>query len=168
MNDDLHVSKEARKTLIEDFEGLILQAYDDANDRVVKAGQYVHGTLTIGYGHTDAAGPPKVYIGQVITKEQADQILSDDLKAVENEVKKLVKVRLNSYQFDALTSFQFNTGWLGHKHCSLIEALNAGKYDLADKDFMLYDRAQGKVLKGLSRRRQAEKDWFHRPVLGQN
>lgn len=98
MNDDLHMSPNGRK-MCEEFEGCILQAYDDASDHIVKAGQYVHGTLTIGYGHTDAAN-----------------------------------------------------------------ALNAGNYQLADQDFMLYDRAQGKVLKGLSKRRQAEKDLFHTPV----
>lgn len=163
MNDDLHMSPNGRK-MCEEFEGCILQAYDDASDHIVKTGQYVHGTLTIGYGHTDAAGPPKVYIGQTITKEQADQILSVDLLSVELEVKLLVKVKLNQNQLDALVDFQFNTGWLGHQHCSLLNALNAGNYQLADQDFMLYDRAQGKVLKGLSKRRQAEKDLFHTPV----
>lgn len=124
----------------------------------------MHGTLTIGYGHTDAAGLPKVYIGQVITEIQADQILSTDLQSVELEVKRLVKVKLNQNQYDALIDFQFNTGWLGHRHCSLLDALNSGNYNLADEDFMLYDRAQGKVLQGLSRRRQAEKDLFHKPI----
>jgi len=108
MNDDLHFSENARKTLTEPFEGLILQAYDDASDHIVKPGQYVHGTLTIGYGHTDAAGPPKVYIGQVITKEQADQILSVDLMSVELEVKHLVKVALNQNQYDALLVYSQN------------------------------------------------------------
>lgn len=161
MNEDLHYSDNARKTLTEPFEGLFLQAYDDHNDHIVKAGEYVHGTLTIGFGHTDAAGPPKVYVGQVITKEQADQFLSTDLQSVELEVKRLVKVKVNQNQYDALIDFQYNTGWLGHQHCSLLNALNSGNYNLADEDFMLYDRAQGKVLAGLDRRRKAEKDLFH-------
>lgn len=164
MNDDLTMSPNGR-TKCEGFEGCILQAYDDASDHIVKAGQYVHGTLTIGFGHTDAAGPPKVYIGQIITKEQADQILSVDLQSVELEVKHLVKVKLNQNQFDALVDFQFNTGWLGHQHCSLLNALNAGNYQLADEDFMLYDRAQGKVLAGLDRRRRMEKELFHQAVV---
>jgi len=116
------------------------------------------------YVRTIIPEPPKVYIGQIITKEQADQILSVDLQSVELEVKHLVKVKVNQNQYDALIDFQFNTGWLAHKHCSLLNALNAGNYQLADEDFMLYDRAQGKVLKGLDRRRQAEKDLFHKPV----
>ncbi len=161
----MKTSDNGRK-LIEGFEGLFLQAYDDANDRIVKPGQKVHGTLTIGYGHTDAAGPPKVYIGQTITNQQADQILSSDLQSVEIEVEHLVKVSVNQNQYDALVSFQYNTGWLAHPHCSLLVALNAGNYQLADEDFMLYDRAQGKVLAGLDRRRTAEKALFHTSVIG--
>ena len=154
----------AGRALIESFEGLILGAYDDADDHIVKPGGHVYGTLTIGYGHTDAAGPPKVYIGQTISREEADAILASDLASVELEVGHLVKVPLNQNQFDALVSFQFNTGWLGHPHCSLLAALNAGNYALADQDFMLYNRAQGRVLAGLTRRRVAEKKLFAQPI----
>ena len=150
------------RQFIEGFEGLFLQAYDDANDHIVLPGQQVIGTLTIGYGHTSAAGPPKVYIGQIIDEPTADAILAADLASVEIEVGHLVKVPLNQNQFDALVSFQFNTGWLGHPGCSLLRALNSGNYQLADEDFMLYDRASGKVLQGLVRRRAAEKAMFNK------
>jgi lysozyme len=148
------------RTFIEGFEGLFLNAYDDADDHVVKPGGRVYGTLTIGYGHTTAAGPPRVYVGQTISKDEADAILASDLAAVEIEVAHLVKVPLNQNQLDALVSFQFNTNWLAHPHCSLLAALNGGNYQLADDDFMLYDRASGKVLAGLTRRRAAEKALF--------
>jgi lysozyme len=150
--------------LIESFEGLILGAYDDANDHIVHPGQQVHGTLTIGYGHTSAAGPPRVYVGQTITDDEANAILAADLASVELEVTHLVKVPLNQNQFDALVSFQFNTGWLAHPNCSLLRALNGGNYNLGAADFMLYDMAQGKVLAGLVRRRAAEKALFLTPV----
>lgn len=152
------------RQLIESFEGLILGAYDDANDHIVQPGQEVIGTLTIGYGHTSAAGPPQVYVGQTITKDDADAILASDLSAVEIEVGQLVKVPVNQNQFDALVSFQFNTGWLAHPNCSLLRALNTGNYNLAANDFMLYDRASGKVLTGLVRRRTAERTMFLREV----
>ena len=158
----MKTSDAGRKTLIEDFEGLFLQAYDDHNDHVVKPGEHVIGVLTIGYGHTDAAGPPKVYIGQTISHADADAILAADLASVEIEVSHLVRVPLNQNQFDALVSFQFNTGWLAHPHCSLLAALNAENYALAEKDFMLYDMASGKHLPGLTRRRAAERSWFHK------
>jgi lysozyme len=164
MNDDLHMSVSSRVNLTEKFEGLILQAYDDYDDKIVKPGQSIRGTLTIGRGHTSSAGPPKVYVGQVITEKEADTILINDLLPVENNVKRLVKVPLNQNQFDAIVDFEFNLGWLEHPHCSLLNALNSGNYQLADEDFMLYDRANGRVLVGLDRRRQAEKDLFHTPV----
>lgn len=153
-------TSQAGLQLIREFEGCFLQAYDDEDDHIVKPGQRVYGTLTIGYGHTSEAGPPRVYVGMEISQEEADAILAADLTSVELEVAHLVKVPLNQNQFDALVSFQFNTGWLSHPHCSLLTALNAGNYQLADNDFTLYDRAQGKVLVGLERRRIAEKNLF--------
>ncbi len=54
------------RKLIESFEGLILTSYDDYNDHIVNTGDTVHGVLTIGYGHTSAAGPPHVSIGDTI------------------------------------------------------------------------------------------------------
>jgi lysozyme len=163
----MQTSDNGRK-FIEGFEGLILGAYDDANDRIVQEGEPVHGTLTIGYGHTSAAGPPAVFIGQTITQDEADQILASDLSGVEDQVNSLVTVPINQNQFDALVSFQFNTGWLEHPQCSLLRSLNAGNYNLADQDFMLYDEAQGRVLPGLERRRQSEKDLFMTPVGDQS
>src|SRR5215469_13886147 len=137
----MKTSSEGR-ALIESFEGLILGAYDDEDDHIVHPGERVFGTLTIGYGHTSVAGPPRVYVGQEITREDADAILAADLASVELEVGHLVHVPLSQNQFDALVSFQFNTGWLAHQHSSLLTALNAGNYRLADQDFMLYDRSQ--------------------------
>jgi lysozyme len=150
--------------LIKSFEGLFLKAYDDFNDHIVQPGQHVRGTLTIGWGHTTAAGPPKVYVGQEITADEAEAILEADLVSVSLEVSHLVKVPLNQNQFDALDSFQYNTGWLGHPNCSLLHALNSGNYALAESDFMLYDRGNGQVLQGLVRRRKAELELFHKPA----
>lgn len=150
--------------LIKSFEGLILGAYDDADDHILKVGELCQGTLSIGYGHTNAAGPPKVYIGMVISPATADAILASDLTSVELEVSHLVTAALNQNQYDALVSFQYNTGWLAHPQCSLLKALNVGNYQLADKDFGIYDMASGKVLQGLVRRRTAEAALFNKPV----
>jgi lysozyme len=106
--------------------------------------------------HTSAAGPPTVYVGMTITEAEADAILAADLASVEIEVQHLIKVPLNQGQFDALVSFEYNTGWLGHPGCSLTRALNAGNYITADADFGLYDLASGRVLQGLVRRRHGE------------
>lgn len=150
--------------LIEKFEGCILAAYDDATERILKPGQTCRGTLTIGIGHTSAAGLPTVYIGQVISKQQAQDILANDLRVVEREVNTLVSAPLNQHQFDAVVSFQYNTGWLSHPSCSLLAALNARNYAEAANCFHLYDESDGRVLQGLVRRRLAEKELFLTPV----
>jgi len=156
----------AGRQLIEQYEGLILGAYDDANDKIVPAGGVVHGTLTIGYGHTSAAGPPRVTIGQRVTRDQADQILSSDLVAVENDVTRMVKVPINQNQFDALVSFHFNTGSLGKS--TILRKLNAGDINGAAGGFDLYTR--GRVngvlvpMAGLVRRRKDEKSLFLKPA----
>lgn len=152
------------RTLIESFEGLILQAYDDANDHVVKPGETPKGVLTIGYGHTSSAGLPKVTVGQKITKEEADKILASDLTKVEQQVTDLVKVPLNQNQFDALVSFQFNLGALGKS--TLLKKLNTKDYTGAAEQFLVWNKAPQLgpgPRPGLVRRRQAEKTLFLKP-----
>lgn len=150
------------RALIERYEGLILQSYDDANDHVVSAGGSSRGTLTIGYGHTSAAGAPKVVPGMKITKEQADAILASDLQKVEVDVAKLVKVPLTQNQFDALVSFHFNTGSLGKS--TALKKLNAGDYQGCADALMMYTRGRvnGQLIpmKGLVTRRTEEKTLF--------
>lgn len=139
----------AGRKMIEGFEGCSLHAYKDSG-----------GVPTIGYGHTSAAGAPFVVMGMTITATQADSFLSNDLGVVGKAVMELVEVSLNQPQFDALVSFQYNTGWLAHPQCSLLKALNSGNYNLAANDFGLYDEAAGKVLVGLEKRRAAERTLF--------
>lgn len=150
------------RALIEKYEGLILQSYDDANDHIVPVGGSSRGTLTIGYGHTSAAGAPKVVPGMKITKEQADAILASDLQKVEADVTRLVKVPLTQNQFDALVSFHFNTGSLGKS--TALKKLNAGDYQGCADAFMMYTkgRVDGQLvpMKGLVTRRTEEKTLF--------
>lgn len=131
------------RKFIELWEGAALRAYDDGT-----------GVMTIGYGHTTAAGPPRVYRGMEITAAEADQILSADLASVEINVNHHVKVALNQNQFDALVSFDFNTGGLDRS--SLLRSINSGQADLFAKDFDMWDRGGGRVMPGLLKRRRAE------------
>lgn len=148
----MKTSTNGRK-FIEQWEGCILHAYDDGT-----------GVLTIGYGHTSAAGAPKVTAGMTITKEQADQILATDLKKVEDQVNSLVKVPLTQNQFDVLVSFQFNTGALGKS--SALKYLNQKNYEQAAQNLTLYNRGGGKIMQGLVNRRNAEKKLFLTPDTG--
>lgn len=131
--------------LIQDFEGLELKAYKDSI-----------GVLTIGYGSTG----PHVSMGMTITKEQAEQLLKKDLERFEKGVSDLVKVPLNQNQFDSLVSFSFNLGLGNLRSSTLLKKLNASDYVGAAAEFHRWNRAGGKVLAGLTRRRIAERDLF--------
>jgi GH24 family phage-related lysozyme (muramidase) len=156
------IEGQAGLQLIEGFEGLILSAYDDYNDHVVKPGDHIYGTLTIGYGHTNAAGPPQVYPGMTITLQQAQQILAADLASVEANVNMLVKVPINQNQFDALVSFDFNTGALNRSN--VLRAINSGQFKSVRPDLLMWVYGNHQLLQGLVRRRIAEANLFEAPV----
>lgn len=131
--------------LIKDFEGERLGAY------LCPAGVW-----TIGYGHTDAAGPPKVVPGMVITKREAEDILRRDLLKYEVAVDRAVSVPLTPNQFDALVSFCYNVGAGAFSKSTLVKKLNRGDYDAVPAELMKWNKANGKELSGLTRRRRAE------------
>ena len=131
-------------SLIKSFEGLRLQAYQDAV-----------GVWTIGYGTTRG-----VKAGMAITKEQAERMLMDDVQRFEPEIERLVKVQLNRNQWDALMSFTYNLGAANLESSTLLRKLNAGDYTGAAEQFPRWNKAGGKVLPGLVRRRAAEQALF--------
>lgn len=131
--------------LIKSFEGLELKAYKDSV-----------GVLTIGWGSTGS----HVKQGMVITKEQAEALLKEDVSRFEKGVNDFVKVPLTQNQFDSLVSFSFNLGLGNLKSSTLLKKLNASDYSGAANEFLRWNKAAGKVLNGLTRRRQAEKDMF--------
>lgn len=130
--------------LIKKYEGLRLEAYKCPS-----------GVLTIGYGHTRG-----VKTGMRITKEQAEGFLLDDLKTYENAVNSCVKVPINQYQYDALVSFSFNCGTGALKNSTLLKKLNKKDYKGASDEFLRWNKSNGQVLKGLTKRRQEERQLF--------
>ena len=129
-------------------EGLRLTAYPDPGSR--------DGTpWTIGYGHTKG-----VRKGQTITKRQAEEFLTQDLKVYEDAVNRLVKVPLTQNQFDALLSFVYNIGIGAFTHSTLLRVLNRGEYALASKQFPRWNKNDGKEMVGLTNRRAEEKALF--------
>ncbi len=139
--------------LIAEFEGCNLTAY-----------KCPAGIWTIGIGHTSAAGAPAVKSGMRITQTEADDILARDLVRFEDAVSRLVRVPINQNQFDALVSFAFNLGEGALASSTLLKKLNAGDYEGAADQFARWNKAGGKVLAGLTRRRAAEADLFRQPV----
>lgn len=133
--------------LVKQMEGCRLKSYADSV-----------GVPTIGYGHTKG-----VKLGQTISSEQATQFLKYDLQEAERGVEKLVKVPISENEFAALVSFTFNLGVGSLAKSTLLRLLNSGDKVAAARQFVLWNRAGGKVLSGLTRRRIAEKDLFLTP-----
>lgn len=137
------------KGLITEFEGLRLTAYRCSAD-----------VLTIGVGHTSAAGAPKVVAGMTITLAEADAILSRDLAKFEASVAKFVRVPVSQNQFDALVSLAFNIGENAFRKSTLVKRLNAGDVQGAAEQFAAWNKVNRKAVVGLTRRRAAEAKLF--------
>ncbi len=140
------IGKEALE-MIKSFEGCRLQAY-----------KCPAGVWTIGYGHT-----ARVKQGQVITQAQADAYLIADCQKfadyVDNPAYVPITYSLNENQRDALISFAYNCG------AGSLRTLCKGRtvVQIAEA-ILLYNKAAGKVLAGLTKRRKAERELFLRPV----
>ena len=131
--------------LIKHFESLQLKAYKCSAN-----------VWTIGYGHTK-----NVKEGDRICEDQANCFLMQDLYSVERAIIRLVKVKLNQNQFDALCSLIFNIGISAFNKSTLLAKLNTSDFVGASNEFKRWNKANGMVLCGLIRRRQAEEDLFN-------
>ena len=135
--------------LIKEFEGCKLTAYRDSV-----------GVWTIGYGWTQPVDGKPIRSGMTIKQETAERLLKTGLVSYESDVSRLVKVRLTQGQFDALVSFTYNVGARSLSTSTLLRKLNAGDYVDAADEFLRWNKAGGKVLNGLTRRREAERALF--------
>ncbi len=131
--------------LIRKYEGLRFAAY-------VCPG----GKLTIGYGHTG----PDVYEGWKIDAEEANELLEHDVERFERSVNEMVHVPMTQGMFDALISFSFNLGAGSLKGSTLLKKLNADDREAAADEFLKWNKAGGKVLAGLTARRESERELF--------
>lgn len=136
-------------SLIKQFEGLRLTAYQDSV-----------GVWSIGYGWTHPVDGKPIRPGMTIKEETAERLLRTGLVGYESDVSKLVKVKLTQGQFDALVSFAYNLGARALSTSTLLQKLNAGDYTGAAGEFPRWNKAGGKVLPGLTRRREAERALF--------
>lgn len=131
--------------LIKYFEGLRLSVYLDAV-----------GLPTVGYGHMDKS----MKVGDKITQQKADELLLEDLSWFESGVDSMLKNEISSNQFSALVCFAYNIGLGNLKSSTLLKCVNSGQFDKAADEFLKWNKAGGKVLSGLTKRRQAERDLF--------
>jgi lysozyme len=142
--------------LIKRFEGCELEAYQDAV-----------GIWTIGYGHTGS----DIHKGLKITQAQADAILAKDVERFASGVAANVRVALTQSEFDALVSFAFNVGLTAFRTSTLLKLLNDNSdRSVVATQFLRWNKAGDKVLEGLTKRRNAEKELFlskaPHPLLG--
>jgi len=114
------------------------------------------GIWTIGYGHTKGVRP-----GQRITKAQAVAFLRQDVAWAEKAVNRAVKVNLSQSQFDALVSWTFNLGSGNLGRSTMLKRVNARNWRRVPCEMIRWNRAGGRVLRGLVRRRRAEAELFN-------
>ena len=127
-------------SLIKKFEGCKLEAYKCSA-----------GVWTIGYGHTTG-----VKEGDVCTQEEAEKLLRGDIFKFEEYVQDSVKVDLDQSQFDALVAWTFILGPGNLSSATMLKKLNNGEYESVPFEMRRWNKAGGKTLDGLIRRRQAE------------
>ena len=134
--------------LIKRFESLALDAY------VCPAGAW-----TIGWGHTAGVEP-----GMRITEQHAEELLGLDIEDVERNLPSAIRAPLTQGQHDALVSLCFNLRGgprqLPKVAPKLVSKINSGDYAAAALEFLDINRANGTVLPGLTRRREAERELF--------
>jgi len=152
MKNNYKVSSDGINLLVE-FEGEVLKVYKDPI-----------GLPTLGVGHLVTPNEKKDYpVGKKITRAESRQFLRRDLARFEDCVNSSVKVPITQNQFDALVSLAFNIGEGAFKRSSVLRNLNARKFDAAADSFRAWNKAGGKTLPGLTRRRATERSVFLTP-----
>ena len=127
-------------SLIKRFEGCRLKSYKCSAN-----------VLTIGYGHTSG-----VKETDTITQDEADKLLQEDVEQFEKYVDDNVTVELGQSQFDALVAWTFNLGVGNLRESTMLKKLNNEDYKSVPSEMKRWNKAGGKTLDGLIRRREAE------------
>lgn len=136
--------------LIKEFEGCKLKSYQCSALR-----------WTIGYGNTFFEDGTPVVAGNAITQQKAEQLFEIIANEFSAKVAKLVTSNVTDNQFGALTSFAYNCGVVNLQKSTLLKKVNANHNDPSIRaEFMKWNKAGGKVLAGLTRRREAEANLY--------
>jgi lysozyme len=146
----------ATADLVKEFEGFSAKAY-----------KCPAGIWTIGYGTTAAAGvgiTPKE--GMTITRSDAEAYLHAALEKFASQIEDAITAPINENEFGAFVSLAYNIGPGAFRKSSALRLFNEGDKTKAANALLLWNKAGGKVLKGLTRRREAERKLFLTPVGG--
>ena len=129
---------------IKGFEGCELESYQDSV-----------GIWTIGWGHTKEVSP-----NQSISLTQAEEYLKSDLVPCELAINRLIHSPLTQWQFDACVSLSYNIGIGNFTRSTLLSLIHKGDISQASREFLRWDKAEGKTLPGLTTRRNWEMKRF--------
>ena len=143
--------------LVKEFEGFSAKAY-----------KCPAGIWTIGYGTTANAGvgiTPKE--GMTISKSDAEAYLQAGLEKFADQIEPSITAPVNENEFGAFVSLAYNIGPGAFRKSSALRHFNEGDKAKAASALLLWNKAGGKVLKGLTRRREAERKLFLTPVGGE-
>jgi len=178
----MRTSARGRK-LIQDFEAYRQHAYPDPASRLYRATPgrpwgmlpaaqvMTHLTpeqralpgapWTCGFGATDGVTPDTV-----MTRPEAEAAFIQHLRKYETAVDGYCEVEPNQNQFDAMVSLCYNVGVAGFLKSTVLKAHNRGDHDAAARAFGLWNKAGGRVMQGLTRRRAAEAALYLEPAAG--
>ena len=136
--------------LLGELEGIVLRPYRDSV-----------GIPTIGIGSTYYEDGTKVKMSdKAITKERAIQLAKNVVKSFEAQVNKSILLTMTQNQFDAMVLLCYNIGESGFARSSVVRNFNAGNLQKAADSFLLWNKAGGKVVRGLVNRRNIERTLF--------
>jgi lysozyme len=149
MNEDRKLTK-AGANLIQHFEGCLKKKGD-----LYHAYKCPAGVWTCGWGSTHHGGWT-IDATTRWTRSECDQAFAKDMAVFERAVRRLVRVPLTDYQYDAMVSLCYNIGENNLAKSTLLKKVNAGDHRAAAREFHRWDKAGGKTLAGLTRRRASE------------
>ena len=145
----MKLNKESSE-LIKSFEGCKLKAYQCSAKK-----------WTIGYGNTFFEDGTPVVAGNAISQQKAEDMFELIANEFAAKVAKLVTSNVTDNQFGALVSFAYNCGVVNLQKSTLLKKVNANHNDPSIKaEFLKWNKASGKVLAGLTRRREAESNLY--------
>ena len=136
--------------LLAELEGVVLNPYKDSV-----------GIPTIGIGSTYYEDGTKVTMkDKAITKERAIQLAKNVVKSFEEQVNKSILLPMTQNQFDAMVLLCYNIGKSGFARSSVVRNFNLGNIQRAADSFLLWNKAGGRVVQGLTNRRKKERELF--------
>lgn len=139
--------------LVKRHEGLSFKSYPDPATG--------NEPWTIGYGSTMYANGDRVRPGEILTLQEAERLLTSDLERRYNAIKNWLPVQINQNQIDALVSFVYNVGVGNFEKSTLRKKVWANPNDpLIKIEFGKWNKAAGKIMKGLTNRRKAESELY--------